>query len=215
VASPAFRSTANSTGSGTTLQITKPSGVSADDILVAWINDDSAATLTPPSGWTAIGETGRLRTYYYVAGASEPATYTWSSSVSGAKAGSILAYSGGDTSVPVDVSSFQTNVSSTTMTCPSITTTATDTTLVFGGATYGSNPSPTFPGGSTVRVGFSSNNVGLQVGDEAKATAGSTGTRSVTLSVAATSYAGTISIRGSTSISSGGGSSGNVLKTVV
>src|SRR5882672_11583107 len=82
---PAFRSAASATTTGATLTITKPSGVAANDVLIASIGlTPSSATLTPPSGWTLVRRTNNagptsnsLAVYSKVAGGSEPASYAW------------------------------------------------------------------------------------------------------------------------------------------
>jgi len=78
-----------STGINTST-FSKPAGVVEGDLMVAALiaHFSATATLTPPSGWTAIGSTEQKTTATEiailwcrkVAGASEPASYTWSRS---------------------------------------------------------------------------------------------------------------------------------------
>lgn len=99
------KSTAN-TGSGaaTSLTIPKPTGIVASDLLIASLAiADSAAVITPPSGWTLVyrkdvtpttGSTMSLTTYKKLATTSEPNGYVFSFSVSRPIQGAILDYSG-------------------------------------------------------------------------------------------------------------------------
>lgn len=81
----AFNSTSNS---NVTLTIDKPAGTKQGDVMFAFLNITIPnVTLNVPSGWinlqtTAIDNAGNNKdfgkyTYYKVAGASEPASYTW------------------------------------------------------------------------------------------------------------------------------------------
>jgi hypothetical protein len=137
------------------LRITKPAGTVAGDVMVASIGfrpsccDTPAASygITPPAGWTALPRldnapgagvvpSNSLAVYWKVAGASEPAAYQWSFSVSGgatfdAAAGGILTFSGVETSSPiigVEESGRQTTAGD--QATPSITTTAVNAMLV-------------------------------------------------------------------------------------
>jgi RHS repeat-associated protein len=109
----AFRSAASAgvdTGV-TSLTINKPSGTAQNDVMIASIAvRPSSASITPPSGWTLVsredqntGTTNSLAVYRKVAGASEPADYTWTFSTSTGAAGGIQSFSGVDTSNPIDV----------------------------------------------------------------------------------------------------------------
>ena len=100
---PSFLASAkaqNSTGTAT-LVISKPSGVAAGHLLVAFVGTDEVAgmsTWTVPSGWTELRDQGlwpHLCVAYKVAGASEGSSYTFTSSdTGGLKSGVIVAYTG-------------------------------------------------------------------------------------------------------------------------
>lgn len=89
------------------LLIDKPSGVGADDLLVAHIGiHDTTGDITLPSGWsyirkgaTATGFCSHLA--YKLAGGSEPANYTFTFPASRICAGAITALRGVNTSDPI------------------------------------------------------------------------------------------------------------------
>lgn len=66
---------------GNTVTITKPSGIVEGDLMIAMIVGDVAGGMTHPSGWiqiaAAIGDTFTSEMSYKIAGASEPASYSW------------------------------------------------------------------------------------------------------------------------------------------
>ncbi len=73
-----------------------PTGVVQDDILFAYIGHvNSTDRLTTPSGWTQIGRnkngSANQALFYKIAGASEPASYTFNLSVSSRFGASIVA----------------------------------------------------------------------------------------------------------------------------
>lgn len=103
----AFRgSSTASTKSANALTVERPAGVQAGDVMLAAIDVSGApSSATPPSGWAMFrqdqsgSELGQY-VYWKVAGASEPATYTWGFSAKFALAGVIVAYTGVDTASP-------------------------------------------------------------------------------------------------------------------
>lgn len=128
---------ASSAGNAATasLQIPKPSPLTAGDVMVASVNVKTAPTITAPSGWTLVridknGTAEEQAVYTHVAQASEPASYTWTFASAKAAAGGIAAFSGVDTTNPVDTSSGRTGGSSTSIVAPSVTTSTPNTMLV-------------------------------------------------------------------------------------
>lgn len=102
---------ANNGAGSTSLTITKPTNTASGDFLFATIAVDggSGNTITPPSGWTLELRTNdgtalALATYYKLAGASEPADYTWTLSPSAGASGGIYAIIGADTASPINTS---------------------------------------------------------------------------------------------------------------
>lgn len=103
-----FRSATCGQNSGTTsLTLNKPAGTVAGDLLIAHIGTANGPAMATPSGWTQIpGLAGivnadqRLVSWYKIAGASEPASYTFTTGATDANTGGIAAYTGIDTSAP-------------------------------------------------------------------------------------------------------------------
>lgn len=150
---------------------------------------DGASSISAPAGWTqeqtAGYGNGALNAWQFtkVAGASEPANYTFTSAEIADIVASISAYSGCDTTTPVNVKGQQTNTSSTSVTAPSITTTVANTMLV-GHFSTEFDTSFTPPSGMTERSDQVSGG-GLadftsEAADEAFAAAAATGTRVAT-----------------------------------
>ena len=97
-------------GDSTTRLITKPTGAAENDLLVCAIGIDGGPTLTPPSdavpwieGTQGLTPNGFFAGgfWYKIAGAAEPADYTWTSSLSEFWAMTMWRVSGVDTSNPV------------------------------------------------------------------------------------------------------------------
>ena len=121
-------STSAGAPSGTlTLTIHRPSGTAAGDVMIASIavRPDTAA-ITAPANWTLVRRidntnvnANSVAVYYKVAGASEPANYTWTFSTSTGSAGGIHTFSGVDTGNPIDVEGGQNTASGLTHVTPS------------------------------------------------------------------------------------------------
>lgn len=126
---PAFRAAASKGAASGTLTINKPAGTLSGDVMVASIAIRPSTATINASGWTLVrrtnntsGNSSALAVYYKVAGASEPSTYSWTFSSSTGSAGGIRAFSGVDTSSPVDVEGGRTTSSSLSHPTPSVTT---------------------------------------------------------------------------------------------
>jgi hypothetical protein len=108
--SQAFRA-ASGYLNGLSIALTKPAGtVSGDTLLFMGSSDDGAATLTVPSGFT-VGATIHLthndtQTGFWAwknAGGSEPATYTFGTTLgTEGLGGALVCYSGCDGTTPID-----------------------------------------------------------------------------------------------------------------
>jgi hypothetical protein len=185
------------------LTIDKPSGVVAGDVMIAYIQLRHGDNVTFPflSDWTngpqvdfeGGGAHHRCALLYKVAGASEPASYTFSlgssTKVDGA-AGAIVAFSGVDTSTPFDVppGGFTTGSGTSISGVTAITTASANAAVVMFAATFEkatiSSFATTSPGALSQLYGNVANNNGtVGAGWNLKATAGSTGTGSATNSV--------------------------------
>jgi hypothetical protein len=168
----------------------------ANDVLLAQITvrGGTGTTITAPAGWTQVrrddsGTTLAQAVYVLVAGASEPASYTWTFSSSQKASGGIAAYSGVNTATPVNAHGGQANASSASVTAPSITTTVANAQLVgFFGTARGTTFTP--PTGMTEQWDTASTGGGAATrttsegADEALGAAGATGTRVATAAAA-------------------------------
>jgi hypothetical protein len=120
--------TANNGAGNTWLTIAKPSGTSANDVLVAQLVVNSASTtITPPAGWKLIRSTPTpsalvMASYYKVATSSEPSSYRWTFSATQPATGGITAWIGVNTTSPIDTSSGKVNGGTATASFTQITT---------------------------------------------------------------------------------------------
>jgi hypothetical protein len=177
----AYRSVATATNSVT---CSAPSGLTSGDVMVATVAwyDGIAASVTPPSGWTLIGTANpgsfvpggqtSSKIYWKLATGSEPADYTWTISTGSYSEVGIIAYSGVDTTTPIDASS-SVESSGGNVTASSVTTTVANTQLIAVLHDYGNTMSA--PSGMTQRALWDAS-INL-IADEAIASTGATGTR--------------------------------------
>src|SRR5262249_42098636 len=91
-------SASSGASTATSLNINRPSGTVANDVMVASITAHAGSgtpTITPPSGWTLVVNTPQssqsltVSAYWKVTGTSEPASYTFTVSPSSGLAGGI------------------------------------------------------------------------------------------------------------------------------
>jgi hypothetical protein len=109
---------ANSSRSATQLTLSKPTGTVEGDVMIVSLgihHTGSERPVTAPTGWTLLQVDEsyvQYNLYYKVAGASEPSSYTfsWSDATVGEPIGSIVSYSGVDTSDPISDSSTTANL---------------------------------------------------------------------------------------------------------
>lgn len=194
---PVRRSGAGGTSftSGTTsgtLTIARPTSAVSGDVLIAgigWVGNHLSTSPTAPAGWTLIRRDGDNAlgqfSYYRVAGASEPTSYTWTGLAENS-AGGIAAYSGVDTANPINAHAGQMDTVKDQAIAPSITTTRGNVVLVsvfslLGNSTTTAPPSMTaiFSGVST-GTGSSATQVSNLAAQESWPTPGATGTRTAT-----------------------------------
>ena len=182
---------ASSQTSQDSVSITKPTGTVEGDVMVANIYGvgSDTITVTPPSEWMLVSETSVsgqiMATYFKVAGASEPSSFSWSVTGGLQNQGGITTYYGVDTSNPIDSYSNQSNSASTSYTAPSVTTTVDNAMLVGAfGAVAGGNPDTvTPPSEFTERYDVGQNNDGpacLESSDYVQASAGASGDKVAT-----------------------------------
>ncbi|MGH8746825.1 MAG: LamG domain-containing protein, partial [Burkholderiales bacterium] len=185
-------------GAGSGLAINVPAGTAANDVMVASIAfRPDTVVAAAPAGWTLVrdtqqasGNSSRMATYYRVADAAEPASYTWTFSNTagfGGAAGGIASFSGVDISNPIDAEGGNTTPASYSLTANSITTTSANAMLV-GSFEY---PSAT-NGWTGIPVGWSeaaaetsqsppgNAGISLEMSYGAQASAGATGPETAT-----------------------------------
>ncbi|WP_309640135.1 fibronectin type III domain-containing protein [Flavobacterium sp.] len=199
----ALRNTTTATSTNTNLTINKPAGVIAGDLMLANIakggNNTTAPTL---AGWTLInganlgGGTNRYGAVLYkIAGAAEPANYTFAlGGGTNSASGGIVAFSGVDGTTPFDVTPGTISVqgNQTGVTATSITTVTANAAIIMFGQAAGNNPtwnngvwSTTSPGGLTELFDVGQGNNDQSTAGAAwatKPTVGATGNGSATLS---------------------------------
>jgi len=139
---PAFEggTTAVEGSNGSSLAVPVPAGTTSGDLLLAAVavdNNNGMAAISTPAGWTAVdeGNSGggggaiRFGVFYRVAGASEPASYTFAWGSNQEAAAAMLRYSGVDGTNPIDAAAVDVD-SSNSPTAPSVTTTVGNTRVV-------------------------------------------------------------------------------------
>ena len=125
------------TGSNaTTASMTVPMPTSvAGDLLLATVDVRGQPVVTAPAGWTllrtdTVGTSIRKATFWRLATASEPTSYTWGFNKPRSAVGTILAYDGVSVTSPIQANSGQANAASRSLTAPSLTTTTPDALVV-------------------------------------------------------------------------------------
>jgi hypothetical protein len=174
----------NST-TATTLVINKPTGVQEGDLMVAVMATDSSVTWTGDTSWTEVSDTGNrtgLRIAWKRAGASEGASYTFTSSSSRRLSGVILAYRNATFGTMGTVQDYSTAPSGNIMVAPSITVADPGSRLLAAYANRISSTTYTTPSGMTSRaVDANATAPSWHVFDQ-EVGAGASGTRSSTAS---------------------------------
>src|SRR5213079_1089530 len=103
------------------LVVDTPAGVQQNDLMLVLIGWSIGGSITAPAGWTLNSSNGAsgtsLYSYRRIAGASEPATYTWTFGASATVAAWEGAYIGVNTTTPLD-GIMQGGANSTTHTSP-------------------------------------------------------------------------------------------------
>lgn len=188
-------STTNSTTKVTTVSLTKPSGTSAGDVLVASITADNNPTMASvPTGWTpmvnalsvnsATTAGARIFSYYHVVTSTDPSSYSWSLSSAQKWGAGVTAYRGVNTSSPLDsavATKVNTSFSGTSLTLPSITTAHANALLIGGVGLDSGTPLAIPPSGWTEEWQAAAGQIAEQA-NKLQATAGAAGTATWTLS---------------------------------
>lgn len=155
--------TKGETDTASSVTVNKPTGVVDNDVMIAMVAWWTG-TLTPPAGWTQIGtteswaassDTAKMAMYYKVA-SSEGSSYTWTNSSSPNEIYvSIRAYTGVNTSTPIDASSqTSTTTQGTSVVGNTITTTVANGMLLFFGSRMnaGANSNAITPDGAMTEL---------------------------------------------------------------
>ncbi|MGI8595444.1 MAG: hypothetical protein ACR2ML_13975, partial [Solirubrobacteraceae bacterium] len=194
--------TASLAANGTALSVAKPIGLADGDVVVihAVNAGGTASPSTVPTGFTfvksqAVGTSSGLSVYIKVisSAAGEPATYGFAWGFSSRHLLVATAYSGVDNTTPQDAVATGQSNSLGTNTAPSITTVTADAWIVCGYA-HGSAVTATWPAPMTEQADLATTRT-LTTADEAIATAGATGTRTVTPSNSANNATTSMALR--------------------
>lgn len=159
------RSVGTGSAAGGNVTVTKPTGTAEGDYLIAYNTmdpDSAASTMTGASGFSQIGTTntvtsaGHAKVWAKVAGASEPADYTFGGAAGSSSAVVMLCLTGQHASTPIDVSPTHggSSTAATAHVAPSIDPTVTDTLMITGYMALAQNGSGSYspPSGMTERA---------------------------------------------------------------
>jgi hypothetical protein len=199
---------------GTSWAVPYPAGISAGHLLVLHIVTNGGA-VTTPAGWTAVYNETVLANpkgglFIKVAAGTESGNLTVTTASTAGNA-IMLRYTGVDTTTPQDVaaSTYSNSLSTDPATVlPSITTVTNNAWLVMGNGLNSGSTTVTSvtPAGATERIdhvqaapmpggGGGTGSKGGSVWDELDATAGATGTRTITPSAARANWGAMMALR--------------------
>ena len=207
-ATPVYQTKTTASGSGSSLTLAKPTGTMAGNLLIAHVGlpTDGATNRIDqgnlPTGWAFIRrDRSNLPSYaasselmYKIAGAGEPANYSFALNSSGAYAATMLRVSGVDTRSPFDAHAGTNAPSSTSVVAPGVTTVADNVMLlevavIRAGTTFAS------PAGMTEINDFASGSLTIQAATQSMPTAGVAGGRTATAGSAAVYAAALVALR--------------------
>ncbi len=185
--------------------VAKPAGVVAGDVMLASVVADggTGVTVSASAGWTLVKTQSsstvvQAAVFQKVATAAEPVSFVFTLSVAKKVTASISAYSGVDTTTPIDVlATASTSTSGTVKSAPTITTAGSYRQVV---AVYGvkASTSLTPASGLVERVDANSTGTGgvtLGVDDRNVAGVGGSGVSTVTAAVAGVGVQVTVALR--------------------
>lgn len=174
---------AENASNSTSLDVAKPSGVQAGDLLIAIMGAGSSTgtTWSQPSGWTEARDSGtspNIGIAYKVATAGEPSTYSFASANSIAIGVTILAYRGAAIDVVGALGTVTTAAVATT--APSITMTSANALLIAVFMAAGASRAWGTPSGMALAVTKNDSRAPSYIVATQAVGSGSTGTRSAT-----------------------------------
>ncbi|MEW9871925.1 fibronectin type III domain-containing protein [Arthrobacter sp. HS15c] len=178
-------STVVNTTSTTSHTITKPASAAAGQVCVASLALNGSTVSAAPTGWTQFAgitsiSNPHLYGYYHVMGASEPASYTWTTAGSVASGGGISCYSGVNTTTPLDTAASvaASATAATTGSVSGVTTTTAGAMLVGAIAINSSNTTIAIAAPSDMAEVYDLGGKRTELDDGLQAAAGSSGSKS-------------------------------------
>ncbi|WP_432112851.1 hypothetical protein [Streptomyces sp. S1] len=150
-------SQADSTANGTSVTITKPTGTTTGDLLIA-VFTSNYQNCTPPAGWSDLVDVGievfRTQAFYKVAGGSEPASYTFSVPNNAPLVGRVSCLRGADPSDPIDInpSTHASFAESEGHSTPGVTGGSSGRLLYFRAVRYPGTTVPTFTAAGVTEI---------------------------------------------------------------
>ena len=195
-----MRGTAQSSASSgaTSRSVTKPSGVTSGDVLLAIVTHDGSPDVITATGWTELGYSSgtdiNAGIYYKIAGGSEGASYTFSTVSSHAIAASVVAYYNVSGTYPIDDFAYSVNPAGSTLFseygwCSS----GAGQAVFFGGIS--NNTSATPPSGMTEQIDAGATGIRVYVADKGSVTSGSAGFNATISSSSYTSIGAVVILR--------------------
>ena len=186
-----------------TLVLPRPAGTGPGNLLLAELSVRGNPAVAAPAGWTLVRSdidgccTAKQAVYWKLAGANEPAGYSFAISAPKSAAGGILAYAGVNTANPIAAHAGRVNPASSSVTAPSLTTTAPGAMLVFFA---GARPVATFtpPTGMQERWDRAAGGAfptSSEAADQLLASAGATGMRVATTTSSNTNIGQLVALR--------------------
>ena len=164
--------------------ISKPAGTIAGEVLVASLALNGSGVTSAPSGWVQMAAVTaatnpKIYAYYRVAGASEPASYTWTLSSAAQGSGGIARYSGVDTGNPLDsqVSTASNSASISVLSIPGVTTGSAGAMLIGATAINASPTTITITGPSGMTERWDLGGKRKEYDDAVQASAGNSGAK--------------------------------------
>lgn len=183
-----------------TLSITKPTGTTAGDVLVATVSGAGTAAISAPADWVALastaspGATMRTQSFYRVATAAEGASYAFTATAARNMTGGIIALRGVSTALPVDAVEAASGASGNVL-APSVTTTAANAWVVTA-ASAARNTTFTPASGTTERYDRAGTSTSNNAATSTQSAAGATPARTVVPATATANWiAHTIALR--------------------
>lgn len=190
-------------GTGATLRIATPPGVTAGDLLIAAVAKHEqvgpGGAISAPPGWrlvtaAVVPDDLELATFVRIAGPAEPGGYTWETGDPDAN-GMILAYSGVDTADPVAGSNTGADPKNRSIRVPSFEVPVPGSVLVMAATVEGPRRNPMEPpAGFTERVEHAVH-PGIAASDQPFPPGGATGERVATADRPATNIGTVLAVR--------------------